>query len=134
MKLTSASLRRAADIQDEIEKLQSELDQMFETGESPAPPSDSVVIRRPRRKVARRADASVAAPVRRNASPSGPLAPAVVKVLKAHKRPMSVAEIVEGLEKNGYQFITAQPRKNLAVRIYKLKGVKQVGPGRFSAA
>jgi hypothetical protein len=46
---------------------------------------------------------------------------------------MSVAEILEGLTANGYKFASLEPKKNLFARIYRLKGVKQVGPGKFSA-
>jgi hypothetical protein len=47
---------------------------------------------------------------------------------------MSVAEILDGLTRNGYKFASPEPKKNLFARIYRLKGVKQVGPGRFAAA
>jgi hypothetical protein len=70
---------------------------------------------------------------RRSTSPSGPLAPAVVKVLKSRSNPMSVAEILDGLNANGYKFTSPEPKKNLFARIYRLKGVRQVGPGRFTA-
>jgi hypothetical protein len=61
------------------------------------------------------------------------LAPAVVKVLKSKESPMSVAEILDGLTSNGYKFASPEPKKNLFARIYRLKGVKQVGPGKFVA-
>jgi len=78
-----------------------------------------------------------AAPVRgrgrRSTSPTGPLAPAVVQVLKSKNSPMSVSEILDGLLSNGYKFASPEPKKNLFARIYRLKGVKQVGPGKFTA-
>jgi hypothetical protein len=61
------------------------------------------------------------------------LAPAVVQVLKAKGTPLRVAEILEGLRANGYRYPSADPKKNLSARIYRLKGVKQVGPGQFAA-
>ncbi len=67
-------------------------------------------------------------------SPSGPLSSAVVAVLKRLKRPMSCAEITDSLLKKGYQFTHPEPKRILSIRIYKLKGVKQTGPGRFTAA
>ena len=70
---------------------------------------------------------------RRRGSPSGPLAPAVVQVLKAKGAPMGVAEILQRLRANGYRYPAANPKKNLGARIYRLKGVKQVGPGQFAA-
>ena len=70
---------------------------------------------------------------RRRGSPSGPLAPAVVQVLKAKGTPLSVAQILEGLRASGYRYPVADPKKNLGARLYRLKGVKQVGPGQFAA-
>lgn len=68
---------------------------------------------------------------KRAASPTGPLSPAVIKVLQARKQPMNVRDILDGLLSNGYQFNSAEPKKNLAARIYRLKGVKQVSAGLF---
>ena len=70
---------------------------------------------------------------KRNASPSGPLAPAVVKVLATKGEPMHVRDILEGLKMANYQFTSSEPKKNLAARIYRLKGVRQVGEGLFAA-
>ena len=72
--------------------------------------------------------------VKRSTSPSGPLAPAVVQVLEAKKQPMNVKDILDGLTANGYQFNSSEPKKNLAPRIYRLKGVKQVASGLFGLA
>ena len=72
--------------------------------------------------------------VKRSTSPSGPLAPAVVQVLETKKQPMNVKDILDGLTANGYQFNSAEPKKNLAARIYRLKGVKQVASGLFGIA
>ena len=72
--------------------------------------------------------------VKRSTSPSGPLAPAVVQVLESKKQPMNVKDILDGLTANGYQFNSAEPKKNLAARIYRLKGVKQVASGLFGLA
>jgi hypothetical protein len=72
-------------------------------------------------------------PGRRSSSPSGPLAPAVVDVLKTKGTPMGVSEILEALLASGYPYRAADPKKNLFARIYRLKGVKQVGPGQFTA-
>ena len=70
---------------------------------------------------------------RRSTSPTGPLAPAVVQVLKSKDSPMSVSEILDGLFSNGYKFASPEPKKNLFARIYRLKGVKKVGPGKLLA-
>ncbi len=67
-------------------------------------------------------------------SPSGPLSAAVVSVLKRSKRPLSCAEITDALIKKNYQFTHPEPKRIVSIRIYKLKGVQQTGPGRFTAA
>ena len=137
----SSTLRKAADLQERIERLQQELDALLKTGEAAADDA----ARRPEGQkqpvtppAERRGKAAATAPAasgrgRRRGSPSGPLAPAVVTVLKAKGAPMSVAEILEGLRASGYRYPSADPKKNLSARIYRLKGVKQVGPGQFAA-
>jgi TolA-binding protein len=138
---SSSTLRQAADLQERIEQLQQELDALFQqTGEA----ADNVTRRPEGQKqpvtprAERRGKAAAAAPAasgrgRQRGSPSGPLAPAVVQVLKAKGTPLRVAEILEGLRANGYRYPAADPKKNLSARIYRLKGVKQVAPGQFAA-
>ena len=138
---SSSTLRKAADLQERIEQLQHELDALLrQTGEA----ADGATRRPERQKqpatppAERRGKAAMAPPAargrgRRRGSPSGPLAPAVVQVLKAKGTPMSVAEILEGLRANGYRYPATNPKKNLGARIYRLKGVRQVGPGQFAA-
>jgi hypothetical protein len=46
---------------------------------------------------------------------------------------MGVSDILNGLMASGYKFSSPEPKKNLFARIYRLKGVKQVGPGKFAA-
>ena len=140
MKLSSASLRKAADIQERIERLESELEQLLqgETAAKPVTPSLAPttprLTRRGRRGRATRAVAlNGRGRGRRSTSPSGPLAPAVVRVLKSRGAPMGVSDILDGLMSNGYKFNSPEPKKNLFARIYRLKGVRQVGPGRFAA-
>jgi adenylate kinase len=67
-------------------------------------------------------------------SASGPLSNAVVAVLKRARRPLSCAEITDALLKKNYQFTHPEPKRIVSIRIYKLKGVQQTGPGRFTAA
>jgi hypothetical protein len=137
---SSSTLRKAAELQERIERLQQELDALLKTGEiadgTPGRPDSQKQPVTPAAE--RRGKTAVAAPTargrgRRRGSPSGPLSPAVVNVLKAKGAPMSVAEILEGLRAGGYQYPSRDPKKNLSARIYRLKGVKQVGPGRFAA-
>jgi hypothetical protein len=137
--LSSSTLRKAAEIQARIERLQEELSSIWPVGpEANSGPVVEVtakpaVLSRGRGKKAVAGTPSKRIRGRRSTSPTGPLAPAVVQVLKAKDSPMSVAEILEGLTANGYKFASPEPKKNLFARIYRLKGVKQVGPGKFAA-
>jgi len=138
VKLSSSTLRKAAELQERIEQLQHELDSLLETGDESVTPAaeSSAQSRDGGRERVRRPAKQQSEPKsrgRRSASPGGPLAPAVVKVLKSKNSPMSVSEILDGLTANGYKFASPEPKKNLFARIYRLKGVKQVGPGKFSA-
>jgi hypothetical protein len=139
VKLSSSTLRKAAEIQERIERLQEELGRLLPAD---AEASSAPVVVTPIPRVAARRGrgrkAVVAASVgrsrgRRSTSPTGPLAPAVVQVLKSKEVPMNVSEILAGLMSNGYKFASPEPKKNLFARIYRLKGVKQVGPGKFTA-
>jgi hypothetical protein len=69
----------------------------------------------------------------RPASPSGPLAPAVVKVLERYGRPMKVNEILIGLEHDNYIWTAKNPRQTLYVRIGKLAGVRKSEEGLYVA-
>ena len=71
---------------------------------------------------------------KRPSSPSGPLAAAVVKVMKRASGPLNVDAVLQGLKKDKYVWNVSEPKKNLAARIYKLTGVAQVGPGLFDLA
>jgi hypothetical protein len=137
VKLSSSTLRKAAEIQERIEQLQGELDSLLEAGAEVSSTSGatarSIPVEVGRAHVRREAAASGRGRGRRSTSPTGPLAPAVVKVLKSRNSPMSVSEILDGLLSNGYKFASPEPKKNLFARIYRLKGVKQVGPGKFTA-
>ena len=145
MKLSSPTLRKAAEIQEKIEQLEADLQRVMDADDSPELADEHAGEGQSSRESA--------APTRRRASrqlpvaasnngpgrrprgpyPKGPLAPAVVKVLKSKGSPMSVSEILEGLTSNGYKFTSPEPKKNLFARIYRLKGVRQVGPGKFAA-
>jgi len=69
----------------------------------------------------------------RPASPSGPLAPAVVRVLHRYNRPMKVTEILIGLEQDNYIWTAKNPKQTLYVRIGKLAGVNKTGEGLYVA-
>jgi hypothetical protein len=53
--------------------------------------------------------------------------------VKAHGKPLTASDIFAGLVAGGYKFNSSEARKRLFDRIYRLKGVKQVRPGRFAA-
>jgi hypothetical protein len=134
---SSSTLRQAADLQERIERLQQELDALLQQAAEGAPGRPETQKQPATPPAERRAKPAAVAPAargrgRRRGSPSGPLAPAVVQVLKAKGTPLRVAEILEGLRANGYRYPSADPKKNLSARIYRLEGVKQVGPGRFA--
>jgi hypothetical protein len=139
VKLSSSTLRKAAEIQERIERLQGELGSLLQAGtEASSTPVVAVAAARTVASRGRGRKATAVAPSgknrgRRSTSSTGPLAPAVVQVLKSKESPMSVAEILDGLMSNGYKFASPEPKKNLFARIYRLKGVKQVGPGRFAS-
>jgi hypothetical protein len=124
-RLSSATLHKAADIQERIERLQAELNQTLVSSAGAKTPKFRNLAALPQKPGARGRPASL--------SP-GPLAPAVVRVLKSHGAPMGVSDILKRLLSNGYKFTSREPKKNLFARIYRLKGVKQVGPGKFTTA
>jgi len=134
VKLSSSTLRKAAEIQERIEQLQTELGGLLQ---SEGGEQNSAAVSQASTAVVTQERGKKVAPVpgrgRRSTSPTGPLAPAVVQVLKSRSSPMSVSEILDGLLGNGYKFASPEPKKNLFARIYRLKGVKQVGPGKFTA-
>ena len=134
VKLSSSTLRKAAEIQERIEQLQTELGGLLQ---SEGGEQNSAAVSQASTAVVTQGRGKKVAPVRgrgrRSTSPTGPLAPAVVQVLNSKSSPMSVSEILDGLLSNGYKFASPEPKKNLFARIYRLKGVKQVGPGKFTA-
>jgi hypothetical protein len=138
--LSSSTLRKAAEIQERIERFQEELNRLFQEGAEgiSTPVAGSAVARTAtsrRRNTRKTGRIMPSARVRRgrSTSSSGPLAPAVVAVLESRNAPMGVSEILDGLLANGYKFASPEPKKNLFARIYRLKGVKKVGPGKFIA-
>ena len=68
---------------------------------------------------------------KRPSSPSGPLGPAVAKVLSRAGGALTVDAILEGLKKDKYVWNVANPKGNLSARLYTLKGVKKTSPGKF---
>ncbi len=157
LNLTTSTLRRALILQEKIESAQRELASLLGgnispaglAGEQAALPSPVRRGRRPGRpkgsgrkpgRPAKKAGKTGRPKTRgvsplkgkkRPASPSGPLAPAVVKVMKRAGGPLNVDAVLQGLKQDKYVWNVKDPKKNLAARIYKLAGVVKVGPGMF---
>ncbi len=137
-------LKRLGEIQEQIAQLKSEAHSILESLRTNFDAALSGAPAAPAKRVGRPPAAAGAAPTpsrkrssplkgkKRPASPSGPLAPAAVEVIKAAGKPLSVGQLYDGLVAAGYAFTSSDPKKNLAARVYKLPGVKQVGPGVFS--
>ena len=155
--LTTSTLRRALDLQERIESLQSELTRLLgknvsltgfvsETvsvtglrrrGRKPGRAAKKAAKPgRPAKKVAKRGRrkkrTSPFKGQKRPSSPSGPLAPAVHKVMKRAGGPLNVNAVLQGLKQDKYVWKVSEPKKNLAARIYTMPGVKKVGPGMFA--
>ncbi len=143
--LTTATLRRALGLQEEIESLQDQLarilgknvslrgsgavlvreDAVSRRGRNPGRPAKAVKAGRRGKRT------SPFKGKKRPSSPSGPLGAAVAKVLKRAAGPMNVDAILQGLKSEKYVWNVSDPKKNLAARLYTLKGVKKSGPGLF---
>jgi hypothetical protein len=155
--LTTSTLRRALDLQERIESLQGELTRLLgknvsltgfvsETvsvtglrrrGRKPGRAAKKAAKpSRPAKKVAKRGRrkkrTSPFKGQKRPSSPSGPLAPAVHKVMKRAGAPLNVNAVLQGLKQDKYVWKVSEPKKNLAARIYTMPGVKKVGPGMFA--
>jgi hypothetical protein len=154
--LNTSTLRRALDLQERIEGLQRELSRLLGKNVSLSGlVSEAVSVSAPRRgrpaKKAAKRGRKPGRPVKKSAkpgrskkrtspfkgrkrpsSPSGPLAPAVHKVLKRSGGPMNVDAILQGLKQDKYVWKVSNPKANLAARVYTMPGVKKTGPGMFA--
>ena len=158
--LNTSTLRRALDLQERIENLQRELSRLLgknvslsglvsgtvsvsgaRRGRKPGRPAKKAAKRgpkpgRPAKKVAKRGRrkkrTSPFKGKKRPSSPSGPLAPAVHKVMKRAGGPMNVDAVLQGLKQDKYVWKVSNPKANLAARIYTMPGVKKTGPGMFA--
>jgi hypothetical protein len=164
--LNTTTLRRALDLQEKIEGMQTELSRLLgrgatltaaalattsgvvaKWGRKPGRPKGSGrkpgrpakrgrKPGRPAKKAAkagrRKTRVSPLKGKKRPASPSGPLGPAVIKVMKRAGGALNVDAVLQGLKDDKYVWKVKDAKKNLAARIYTLKGVKKVGPGKFA--
>lgn len=125
LKLSSSTLRRAAEIEEEIEKLDVELQNLL-TEVPRTKPQDhvgkkNIVARRPRK------------PLNKHARRIG-VAGGVRQILKAHGKSMKVGEIYNRLVAAGYSFHSSNPKNSLTAQMYRMRGVRRTGPGEFKAA
>jgi hypothetical protein len=141
------TLKKAMKIAVKIEKLQQKLHELIgATLHLPPPTVEATtklveIAQTPRRRgrppgSGRKSEDGSPSPLRgvkRPRSISGPLAPAVVKVLQRYNRPMKVLEILIGLEQDGYQWTAKNPKQTLYVRIGKLAGVRKIEEGLYVA-
>jgi hypothetical protein len=142
--LNTDTLRRALDITIEIERLQKELATLLGPGVSLSNATAPAAAAPRRGRKPGRAPKAPAAPKtgrtspfkgrKRPASPSGPLGPAVIKVMQRAAGPLNVDAVLQGLSEDNYIWNVTDAKKNLAARIYKMAGVKQVGRGLFDLA
>jgi hypothetical protein len=158
--LNTSTLRRALDLQERIEGLQRELSRLLgknvslsglvggtvsvsgpRRGRKPGRPAKKAAKSgrkpgRPAKKAAkpgrRKKRTSPFKGKKRPSSPSGPLAPAVHKVMKRAGGPMNVDAVLQGLKQDKYVWKVSNPKANLAARIYTMPGVKKTGPGMFA--
>lgn len=150
----TATLRRALELQERIEGLQRELARLLgknaslaglvgETASTTGPRrrgrkpgrKPGRKAGRPAKKAAKRGRKKRISPLKgkkRPSSPSGPLAPAVHKVMKRAGGPMNVDAILQGLKQDKYVWKVSNPKANLSARVYTMPGVKKTGPGMFA--
>jgi len=115
LKLSSFKLRKAAEIQKEIEKLEGEVRNLL------AP--------EPRDRAARKTFIARQA-ITGDRRPG--VAAGVRQILRKGGKPMKVAEIYRRLVTAGYSFRSSNPRNSLTAQMYRMRGVRRTGPGEFS--
>jgi hypothetical protein len=129
--LSSKTFAQAAQIAEEIESLEKQLDNLLRGGGTPVDNQPT-----PKTPPKRRVSAPKKAPSAAIQAPEqgrGTLRPAVVAVLKKSKTPLKTADIYDSLVAQGYQFTFNEPKKVLGIRLYKMLGVQALGGGLFKA-
>ena len=114
MHLSSKTLAQAAQLAEQIESLEKQLDDLLQGKE---------ISWQNQRSSAPKASKGERRTLR----------PAVVEILKKIKKPLKTADIYDALVAKGYQFTFREPRKVLGIRLYKMLGVKALGEGFFKA-
>jgi hypothetical protein len=129
--LSSKTLAHAAQIAENIELLEKQLNVILHGGNSIAEKQDTPKVA-PKRRIALPKKADSASP---NGSEDGKrtLRPAVVEILKRSKNPLKTADIYDELVSQGYKFTFKEPKKVLGIRLYKMLDVQPLGGGLFKA-
>ena len=122
--LSSSTLRKAAEIQEEIEHLDIELRNLLTEGGLPKS-QDGMVTKN---LIAGQASRQVDKVAQRSGVAAG-----VRQILRRQGKPMRVAEIYRRLLAAGYSFRSSNPKNSLTAQMYRMRGVRRTGPGEFAA-
>ena len=131
MHLTSKQFAHAAEIAEEIESLEKQINDLLLGKEVTFQPESSPKAP-PRRRVSTLGKVATSAPGA-NKEERGTLSHAVVQILKRSKEPLRTADIYNALVAEGYPFTSKDPKKILGIRLYKMLGVQTLGGGLFKA-
>jgi hypothetical protein len=123
-KLSSSTLRKAAQIQEEIENLDVELRSLLT--EVPGPKLQDRTGRK--NLIARRARRQVNKAARKSGIAAG-----VRQILRRQGKPMKVGEIYRRLLAADCSFRSSNPKNSLTAQMYRMRGVRRTGPGEFAA-
>jgi hypothetical protein len=133
VQFSSKTFAQAAQIAEQIESLESQLNILLR-GEDSVAEKASTPKTAPKRRVSSPKKADSAAPAPKAADEArGTLRPAVVAILKKSKNPLKTADIYDALVAQGYQFTFKEAKKVLGIRLYKMLGVQPLGGGLFKA-
>jgi hypothetical protein len=128
---SSKNLAQAAQIAEQIESLESQLNLLLR-GENSVAEKTSAPKSAPKRRVSSPKKVDSGAPKAPDEA-RGTLRPAVVAILKKSKTPLKTADIYDALVEQGYQFTFKEAKKVLGIRLYKMLGVQPLGGGLFKA-
>jgi hypothetical protein len=120
--LSSSTLRKAAGIQQEIEKLEFALRNLLAEARKPEDHRGTKEL------IASRVSTQV-----KKSRPSTGVAAGVRRILKTQGKPMKVGEIYRRLVTAGYSFRSSNPKNSLTAQMYRMRGVRRTGPGEFRA-
>jgi hypothetical protein len=129
---SSKTFAQAAQIAEQIESLESQLNMLLRGEDSIEEKASTPPKAAPKRRVSSPKKADSAAPKATDEA-RGTLRPAVVAILKKSKNPLKTADIYDALVEQGYPFTFKEAKKVLGIRLYKMLGVQPLGGGLFKA-